>query len=86
MDNIIKAWIGSDNISKYNEESGCIDVFTPHALIQIAGFVKYKMKDDIIVYRGKQVTMECWSHLYIEEKRGVGLAIGLQKEKLIILI
>lgn len=53
MDNIIKAWIGSDNISKYNEESGCIDVFTPHALIQIAGFVKYKMKDDIIMYRGQ---------------------------------
>lgn len=53
MDNIIKAWIGSDNISKYNEEDGYIDICTPHALTQIAGFIKYKMKDDIIVYRGQ---------------------------------
>lgn len=53
MDRIIKLWVGSDNISKYNKEDGYVDIYTPHALIQIAGFIKYKMKDDIIVYRGQ---------------------------------
>ena len=53
MIDAIESWVGADNISKFNKKSGYVDIFTPHALIQIAGFVKYKMKDDMIVYRGQ---------------------------------
>lgn len=53
MKHIIESWSGVDNVSKYNRRTGCIDIYTPHALIQIAGFIKYKMKNDIIVYRGQ---------------------------------
>ncbi|MGF0011235.1 hypothetical protein ACQRCJ_11995, partial [Desulfovibrio sp. SGI.102] len=53
MKHVIESWSGVDNVSRYNHQTGYIDIYTPHALIQIAGFIKYKMKDDIIVYRGQ---------------------------------
>ena len=49
----IESWTATDNISKFNKKDGCIDVYTPHALIQIAGYIKHIMKENIIIFRGQ---------------------------------
>ena len=53
MENKLECWAGSDNVSKFNKKDGYIDIYTPHALIQLAGYIKYIMRDEIVVYRGQ---------------------------------
>lgn len=78
---MIKSWVGADNISRYNNDCDCVDIFTPHALIQIAGFVKYRMKDCIIVYRGQTDDYSTLEPSLYRGKRGTLLTHSFRNRK-----
>ncbi|WP_291447893.1 FRG domain-containing protein [Desulfovibrio sp.] len=46
-------WQAMDDISIYDKHTKTIDVFTPHAVTQIIGYLKHIYPDDFIVFRGQ---------------------------------
>ena len=50
----ITCWMASDGVSKWNNKKKCFDIHTCHALIQLAGYIKYKLNDEVVLFRGQK--------------------------------
>jgi hypothetical protein len=56
----IQSFLAMDLKSRWNQADGCFDIETPHALSQLAGYAKYKLSSEGVVYfRGQTEDYGC---------------------------
>jgi hypothetical protein len=50
----LKTWEAVDGISSYDEKLNLVNIYTPHALSQLIGYIKFSFNKELIVYRGQR--------------------------------
>jgi hypothetical protein len=47
-------WKAMDGISTYDKHANTITAYTPHAVTQVIGYIKFVLKDELVVFRGQR--------------------------------
>lgn len=48
------SWVPMDGISRYDVATNTVEAYTPHVIPQLVGYIKYVLKDEVVVFRGQR--------------------------------